>query len=53
MARITNTEEINLIAGDQQKPDYHRPEIILELELEVKTGSPVNIDPLDVFNEGQ
>jgi hypothetical protein len=53
MAGVTNLDEIILNYEDKQKSKYHLPEIIIELELEVNTGSPVDIDPLDMFNEGQ
>lgn len=53
MAGITNLESAVLNAEEQKKLIYQKPDIIHELELEVRTGSPVDIDPLDMFNEGQ
>lgn len=37
--------------GTSQAKAYEPPAIIHELELEVRTGSPVDIDPLNPFGE--
>jgi len=37
--------------GTSQAKPYESPAIIHELELEVRTGSPVDIDPLNPFGE--
>ena len=39
---------------EQQAPErkvYVTPQVIHELELEVRTGSPINISPFDIISE--
>ncbi len=35
-----------------RKP-YKKPQIIHELDLEIRTGSPINLNPIDIFNDSQ
>ena len=43
-------QEITIQNPEERKP-YLKPEIIHELELEIRTGSPINLDPFDPFSE--
>ena len=52
MSAITMNPNENIDAVDAtQKKRYVRPAIIHELELEVRTGSPLNIDPFDIIEQ--
>ena len=47
---LINENEHKVQETENRKP-YHKPQIIHELELEIRTGSPINIpDALDPFS---
>jgi hypothetical protein len=44
--------EANSLEYSERKP-YEAPAVIYETQLEVRAGSPLGVDPLDLFGTGK